>query len=74
VKRPAEELKGFQKVRLTAGEKQRISITLDSRAFAYWSEARNSWQVDSGRFDIYVGDSSENTPLTGEVSMTASSP
>jgi len=70
VRRPAKELKGFKKVRLTPGEKQHVSITLDSRAFAYWSEARNGWQVDSGRFDIFVGDSSENTPLSGEVTMT----
>lgn len=70
VKRPAKELKGFQKVRLGPGERQHVSITLDSRAFAYWSEARNGWQVDSGRFNIFVGDSSESLPLTREVTMS----
>jgi beta-glucosidase len=72
VKRPTKELKGFQKVRLAPGEKQHVAITLDSRAFAYWSNARNGWQVDAGRFDIFVGDSSENTPLTAEVTMIGS--
>jgi beta-glucosidase len=72
VKRPTKELKGFQKVRLAPGEKQHVAIMLDSRAFAYWSNARNGWQVDAGRFDIFVGDSSENTPLTAEVTMIGS--
>jgi beta-glucosidase len=67
LKRPAKELKGFKKVRLAPGEKQRVSITLDWRAFAYWSTATNDWQIDPGNFDISVGDSSENTPLTAGV-------
>jgi beta-glucosidase len=70
VKRPAKELKGFKKVRLAPGEMQHVSITLDSRAFAYWSETKGDWQIDSGKFNIFVGDSSESTPLIGEVMIT----
>lgn len=67
IQRPAEELKGFKKVRLAPGEKQHVSITLDWRAFAYWSAIANDWRIDPGRFNILVGDSSENTPLTAVI-------
>jgi beta-glucosidase len=34
IPRPVKELKGFAKVQLNAGETRRVSLTLDSRAFA----------------------------------------
>ncbi len=64
VKRPTKELKGFEKVRLAPGESQHVTVTLNRRAFAYWSDQKNDWEVDPGRFVVYVGDSSANTPLT----------
>lgn len=64
VKRPVKELKGYAKVRLGAGETQHVTVALDRRSLSYWSDERHDWQVDPGRFVIYVGDSSENTPLT----------
>ncbi len=64
VKRPAKELKGFEKVRLGPGDTHHVLITLDRRSLAYWSDQKNDWQVDPGKFVVFVGDSSENTPLT----------
>ena len=64
VKRPAKELKGFEKVRLAANETKHITVSLDRRSLAYWSDQKNGWQVDPGQFVVFVGDSSENTPLT----------
>lgn len=69
VKRPVRELKGFRKVRLNPGETQTVSITLSQRSFAYWSEQREKWAVDPGKFVIYVGDSSENLPLHADVTI-----
>lgn len=66
VKRPVKELKGFEKVRLGLGDTHHVSVTLDHRSLAYWSVDKNGWQVDPGKFLIFVGDSSENTPLTQE--------
>lgn len=63
-KRPAKELKGFEKVRLAPNQTQHVSVTLDRRSLAYWSDAKSNWQVDPGRFIVFVGDSSANTPLT----------
>ncbi|MGB7136242.1 MAG: glycoside hydrolase family 3 C-terminal domain-containing protein, partial [Acidobacteriaceae bacterium] len=64
IKRPLKELKGFEKVRLGPGDTRHVSLTLDRRSLAYWSDQENDWQVDPGRFTVFVGDSSENTPLT----------
>ena len=41
VARPKHELKGFTKVFLKAGESKTVTIDLDERAFAYWSEKYN---------------------------------
>ena len=69
VDRPERELKGFAKVRLDAGQTQRVTLTLDERAFSYWSESAHNWTIDAGRFVIRVGDSSENTPLSADVNL-----
>jgi beta-glucosidase len=64
IRRPSKELKGFEKVRLGPGDTHHVSIALDHRSLAYWTVARNDWQVDPGKFIVFVGDSSANTPLT----------
>jgi beta-glucosidase len=64
VKRPVKELKGFEKVRLAPNQSKHVTVTLDRRSLAYWSDEKNGWQVDPGRFVVFVGDSSEDTPLT----------
>jgi beta-glucosidase len=68
-KRPERELKGFEKVRLAAGETKHVTLTLDARAFSYWNETAHKWVIDPGKFVILAGDSSENTPLRGEVAL-----
>ncbi|HZZ39760.1 MAG TPA: glycoside hydrolase family 3 C-terminal domain-containing protein [Acidobacteriaceae bacterium] len=64
VKRPVKELKGFEKVRLNPGDTRHLSITLNRRSLAWWSDDKKDWEVDPGKFVVFVGDSSENTPLT----------
>ena len=48
VARPKHELKGFTKVFLKSGESKTVTIDLDERAFAYWSEKYNGWHVECG--------------------------
>jgi beta-glucosidase len=67
--RPERELKGFEKVRLKPGETKNVSLTLDARAFSYWDDAAKKWTIDPGKFVIRVGDSSENAPLTTDLSL-----
>jgi len=69
VDRPERELKGFQKVSLNPGETRHITLNLDARAFSYWDESAHKWTIDPGRFEIRVGDSSENTPLAAGLNL-----
>ena len=67
--RPERELKGFAKVRLAPGETKHVTLDLDARAFSYWDENAHKWTIDPGKFVVRVGDSSENTPLSADVTM-----
>src|SRR5579875_1016161 len=69
VPRPRIELKAFQKVRLAPGESRTITLPLNRRSFAYWSERDHGWKVDAGRFTIYAGDSSASLPLQAELTL-----
>ena len=69
VSRPERELKGFEKVRLRPGETRHVTLSLDARAFSYWDESAHDWKIDPGKFTIFVGDSSENTPLQADVTL-----
>jgi beta-glucosidase len=69
VTRPERELKGFEKVDLAPGQTKHVTISLDARAFSYWDEAKHNWTIDPGKFVIRVGDSSENTPLQGDLTI-----
>jgi beta-glucosidase len=69
VPRPARELKGFRKLRLAPGQTQRVTLHLDRRAFAYYGVNNKDWTVDPGKFRIYVGESSAQTPLVADIDI-----
>lgn len=71
--RPPKELKAFERIRLQAGESQRVTINLDKRAFSYFDPGTDQWRVDPGDFTVLVGDSSDNTVLTGSVNVPSAS-
>jgi beta-glucosidase len=71
VERPERELKDFERVSLEPGETKHVSVTLDARAFAYWSAGTKKWTIDPGKFTVHVGDSVEDTPLSGSVELTS---
>lgn len=72
--RPKQELKGFKKVYLEPGEEKDVTISLDSRAFAYYNVAINDWHVESGDFRILVGASSRDIKLETIVNVTSGNP
>jgi beta-glucosidase len=72
VPRPVRELKGFARVELEPGEGREVQITLDDRAFAFWSERLDRWAVERGEFVISVGASSRD--LAGGAMITIEAP
>ena len=73
IERPVKELKGFAKVNLRAGEKQRVTLKLDRRALSYYDVQSKQWRVDPGDFEVLVGSSSEDIRLRGRLSLAESS-
>ena len=67
--RPAKELKGFARVTLAPGEKQRITITLDDKAFRFWNVKTNRWEIEGGEYELLVGASVEDIRLCEKISV-----
>ena len=67
--RPAKELKGFARVTLAPGEKQRITITLDDKAFRFWNVKTNRWEIEGGEYELLVGASVEEIRLCEKISV-----
>ena len=55
VSRPIRELKGYAKVRLAAGEAQRVSFPFGPRTFRFFDAATDAWQVEAGEYEVAVG-------------------
>ena len=67
--RPARELKGFARVTLAPGEKQRITIALDDKAFRFWNVKADRWEIEGGAYELLVGASVEDIRLCEEISV-----
>ncbi|HTJ94006.1 MAG TPA: glycoside hydrolase family 3 C-terminal domain-containing protein [Pararobbsia sp.] len=71
VVRPINELRAFEKVSLESGEQKTVRFVLSRRDFAYFDAHHEVWAVESGAFDIRVGGSSRDLPLSAGVEVRA---
>lgn len=69
---PKKELKGFERIKLAAGEKKTVTFNLTSEEFYYWNETSKSYDVNPGDYIIRVGGSSANLPLCDTLTYTES--
>ena len=67
--RPLKELKAFEKVSLQAGQEKKASFEINFRELAFYCTEKKSFQVNPGTYTIYVGASSEDIRLTGQVAI-----
>jgi beta-glucosidase len=63
VKRPARELRGFQRVALKAKEKKAVTFTLPVSELAFYDVVAKKFVVKPGAFDVIIGSSSEDIRL-----------
>lgn len=61
---PPLQLKGFDKVLLQPGETKTVELELDDRAFSIWDDG---WNIKSGCYDVHVGSSSVDLPLSQSI-------
>jgi len=68
---PPRQLKHFQRVTLAPGQAQTVSFTVTARDLAYWNTGTSAWTTPAGTYQIIVGNSSRNLPLSGNLAVPA---
>jgi beta-glucosidase len=62
IARPVEELRGFERITLAAGERRTVHFTLDRDALSFWNE-QLKWVAEPGEFRIMIGAASDDIRL-----------
>jgi beta-glucosidase len=68
VTRPIKELKGFQRVKLKAGEIKRVKMSLRADDLKFYN-VQMEFVVEPGEFEIMIGSSSEDIKLEGIITL-----
>jgi beta-glucosidase len=71
VERPIEELKGFERVHLKAGEEKDVTMKLAAHNLAYWDTPDHKWKVEKEAVRVMAGGSSDDLPAHADVSVTS---
>ena len=69
--KPLKELKGFEKVFLKAGEEKVVSITISTKDLQCYDMDLDDWAAEPGKYEVWVGNSSDNLPLKAEFTATS---
>jgi beta-glucosidase len=64
-----KRLVGWKRIALQPGESQTVTVPIDARVLKTFDPAHNHWSFAPGDYGVVVGGSSENTPLTGVLSV-----
>ena len=68
VERPARWLVGFAPVRVAAGQRASVEVTVATRHLAHWD---HGWQYEAGSYTLLVGTSAVEVPLRTALELTA---
>ncbi|WP_029034431.1 glycoside hydrolase family 3 C-terminal domain-containing protein [Salinimicrobium terrae] len=60
VERAAQELKGFEKAMIAAGETETVTIEVPVKELAYYNIENKKWTVEPGIYTLKLGNSSRN--------------
>jgi beta-glucosidase len=69
VKRPAEELRGFQRIHLMAGETRKVTFAVRGEKLAFYDESIHAFRVNPGPFQILVGAASDDIRSKAELEV-----
>ena len=67
VNRCVQTLRAFARVNLAPGQTKTAHLRLHWKDFAFYDSARNTWKVPAGQYQIAVGSSSRDTPVTATI-------
>lgn len=66
---PIKELKGYEKMKLKAGETQTVSFEVSARELSYFSVAKNKFLFDAGIYHFMIGTSSRDIKLEQKMAV-----
>ena len=61
--RPVRELKGFKRVVLAPVEETEVTIPFDDKTFRFFDTRTNTWEIESGEYQIMIGTDAETMQL-----------
>jgi beta-glucosidase len=65
---PRRQFKGFARTEnLEPGKEQTVHMRLSKYSVSYWDVERHEWAIQPGWYKLFVGSSSEDLTLDGEV-------
>jgi beta-glucosidase len=67
VPRPRQELEGFKRVTIEAGQTKRVEILLPASQLAYWDVKTETFRVEKEPVSLMIGDSSADLPVTATI-------
>ncbi|MGC1390641.1 MAG: glycoside hydrolase family 3 C-terminal domain-containing protein [Bacteroidales bacterium] len=69
VERPVIALKGFKRIFVGKGETLKVSIPLRASDLTYWDISKQAFVLEKGKVKFYIGSSSEDLKLQGEIQV-----
>jgi beta-glucosidase len=66
---PFKRLAGWQRVELAAGESKIVTVAIDPRILRTFDESRGAWNFAAGGYGVFVGPSSDYTPLKASLQV-----
>ncbi|MBI9106470.1 MAG: glycoside hydrolase family 3 C-terminal domain-containing protein [Spirochaetales bacterium] len=69
VHRPDRELRGFIKLEIAPGERQKANLSLSLRSFSHWDSGSERWAVEPGKYRIMIGASANDIRLEADLSI-----
>lgn len=69
VETPLKQLAGFAKVSLEPNKQKHVEIELDSKSLSFWDDNKDNWIMPTGTVPIYVGSSSQDIRLIGNITI-----
>ena len=64
---PPKRLIAWEKVQLAPGEAKTITVKIEPKYLSIFNEQKDDWELLAGEYKIFVGGSSDDTPLTASV-------
>jgi beta-glucosidase len=66
---PFKRLAGWKRITLEPGESQSVTVAIDPRVLETFDESKEAWNFATGDYGVFVGPSSENTPLNASLQV-----